>query len=45
VSAWGSIEEVKAMHRQLKPELTIYHTWAPDPQAADALLEWFVANT
>jgi 5-methyltetrahydrofolate--homocysteine methyltransferase len=45
VSVWGSADEVKAMHRDLKPELTAYHTWAATPQEADKLLEWFVANT
>jgi hypothetical protein len=45
VSVWGSVDEVKQMHRELDPRRTIYHTWAPSPGDADALLEWFVRNT
>ncbi|MEI6499914.1 MAG: hypothetical protein WCP21_02685, partial [Armatimonadota bacterium] len=45
VSVWGSSDEVKLMHRELNPELTIFHTSAASPQEADAVLEWFVANT
>lgn len=45
VSVWGSIDEVKLMARELQPDLTIFHTWAPSPQEADDLLEWFVRNT
>jgi hypothetical protein len=45
VSVWGSVDEVKAMHRELRPELTIYHSWVGTPQEADGLVEWFVQNT
>jgi hypothetical protein len=44
VSVWGSVDEVKAMHRELRPELTIYHSWAATPAEADALIAWFVEN-
>ncbi len=45
VHVGGSVEEVKQMHRELRPEKTIYSTWAASPAEAEALLEWFVANT
>jgi len=41
----GSHEELKAAHRELKPEKAMYVTSARSPQEADALLQWFVANT
>ncbi len=45
VQAWGSPEEVKVMHRELKPELVFYCTWASSPAEADALIEWLVRHT
>lgn len=45
VGVWGSVEECKAMHRELRPELTCYLTGAATPDEAEAVLEWFVKNT
>jgi hypothetical protein len=45
VSVYGTPEELKIMHRELRPEKTLYHTWVESPAEADALLEWFVKNT
>ncbi len=45
VEFWGSHNELKAAHRELRPELTMYVTSAHDPDEAEALLRWFVANT
>lgn len=45
VSVWGGADEVKAIARELRPELTIFHTWVATPQEADELLEWFVRHT
>jgi hypothetical protein len=45
VQVWGSVDQVKLAHRELRPELTVYSTWAASPQEADELLDWFVANT
>jgi len=42
---WGSPDQVKEMHRALRPERSMYCTWASSPSEADALLEWFVRNT
>lgn len=45
VHVGGSPEEVKRMHRELRPEKVVYFTWAPTPSAADELLEWLEKNT
>lgn len=45
VQAIGTPDEVKAMHRELRPEKTMYCTNTATPAAAEALLEWFVKNT
>lgn len=45
IQFWGSPDEVKQAHKILRPEKTMYCTWAPTPDEADALLEWFVKNT
>jgi hypothetical protein len=45
VQVWGSPDEMKIMHGELKPELTIYCTGCGSEADAEALLEWFVANT
>ena len=45
VQFWGSPEECKAAHRELRPEKVQYGTWAGSRQEAEELLEWFVANT
>jgi len=41
----GSPDEVKAAHRELRPEKTMYSTWCASQAEAEALLEWFVRNT
>ncbi|NLG28675.1 MAG: hypothetical protein GX557_12245 [Chloroflexi bacterium] len=45
VAVWGPPEEMKRIHRELRPEKTLYATWVDTPAEADALLAWFVANT
>ena len=45
VSVWGSIDEVKYMHKHLRPEKTIYSTNARTAQEAEELLDWFKKNT
>ena len=45
VQVWGNIDQIKELHRHLRPEKTLYCTWANTPQEADQLLEWFVKNT
>lgn len=42
---WGSHDELKLAHRELKPELTMYEAWASSPGEAEALLKWFVDKT
>lgn len=45
VQVWGTPDEVKRMHRELRPDKVCYFTSAATPDEADALLEWFVRNT
>jgi hypothetical protein len=45
VAVRGLPDEVKFMHKRLKPEKTLYYTVADTHQEADALLDWFVKNT
>jgi hypothetical protein len=45
VAVRGLADDVKFMHKHLKPEKTLYYSAADTPQEADALLEWFVKNT
>lgn len=45
VQVGGSPEEIKAMHRDLKPEKVLYTTYASNQAAAEQLLDWFVNNT
>jgi len=45
VQVGGSIDEVRLLHQELAPELTMYCTYASSPQEADELLEWFVRHT
>ena len=45
VQVGGSIDEVKQMHKELAPELTMYYTYASSPAEANELLEWFVKHT
>ncbi len=45
VHVWGTPEEIKILHRELRPNKTIYVTTAQNQAEADALVEWFVKNT
>lgn len=45
VQVWGTPEEIKAIHRHLRPEKVFYCTSTASPDEADALLEWFVQHT
>jgi hypothetical protein len=45
VAVGGTAEEVKLMHRELRPEKTLYSVGVGSPAEAEALLEWFVRNT
>ena len=40
-----SPEELKVFHRELKPDLVFYQTWASNPREADEVLKWLAANT
>ena len=41
----GTPEQLKLMHRELKPNKVLYVTHAASPAEAERLLEWFVAHT
>ncbi|NQT20401.1 MAG: hypothetical protein HQ592_11895, partial [Planctomycetes bacterium] len=41
----GSPDEIKVMHRELRPEMTCYTTTVDSQAEADDLLDWFVKNT
>jgi hypothetical protein len=45
VQVWGTPEEMKALHRELRPEKTMYCTTTATQAEADELLKWFVKNT
>jgi len=45
VHAGGSIDDIKAMHKDLRPEKVMYETWAPTQDDAQELLDWLVKNT
>lgn len=45
VTAGGSPDEVKYMHRHLKPNKTVYSTYAKTVAEGEELLEWFRKNT
>jgi len=45
VQVWGTPEECKVMHRELRPEKTLYCTSTRTQAEAEQLLEWFVQNT
>ena len=42
---YGSPDEIKVFHKELRPERVIYDTWAGSPAEADALLKWLTVNT
>jgi len=45
VSVGGSPDEVKYLHKYLRPEKTVYHTYTRTAEEAEELLEWFWKNT
>ena len=45
VQVWGTPDQIKRMHRELRPDKVCYFASAATPDEADALLEWFVRNT
>lgn len=45
VQVWGSIDEIKVMHKELKPEKVFYSTWARSQKEAEDFLKWLVNNT
>jgi hypothetical protein len=45
VQVYGTVEQLKTMHKELRPEKAYYVAQVASPSEADALLEWFVKNT
>ncbi|MCL2815136.1 MAG: hypothetical protein FWD23_11105 [Oscillospiraceae bacterium] len=45
VAVGGSPDEMKYLHKYLKPDKTVYNTYANTVQEAEELLEWFKKNT
>ena len=45
VVVWGPPDEMKYIHKCLRPERTVYSTYANTQYEAEQLLEWFVQNT
>jgi hypothetical protein len=45
VQVWGTPDEIKFMHRELRPEKVCYFTHAASQAEAERLLEWFVRET
>ena len=45
VHAWGTADELKFMHNELKPDRVIYTTSVSTQSQAEELLEWFTNNT
>lgn len=45
VQFYGSPDELKAAHRELRPEKVAYSTHVNSPKEAEELLAWFVRNT
>ena len=45
VQVGGPPEQIKAMHRKLRPEKVAYFTGAANVKDADKLIKWFVQNT
>jgi hypothetical protein len=45
VQVHGTPEQIKYMHRELRPEKAHYHTRCEGEEEAEALLAWFVRNT
>lgn len=45
IHVWGTPEQCKRMHRELRPEKVFYCTQTATQSEAEQLLEWFVRNT
>ena len=45
VHFWGSPEELKVAHRELRAERVVYSTSVGSIEEADDLLAWFTVNT
>ena len=45
VQVWGTPEQIKSMHRELRPEKVHYHTHCGSVSEAEQLLAWFARNT
>ena len=45
VMVWGSADEVKQMHKSLRPDKTYYEVRVDSVAEGETLLEWFVKNT
>lgn len=45
VQLWDTPEQLRLLHRHLRPEKAVYCTWTDTQQQADELLEWFAKNT
>ena len=45
VVVWGSPDEIKLMHRRLKPNKTMYHCWCGSVEQAREIEQWLVKNT
>lgn len=45
VQVWGPPDQMKALHRELRPEKTMYCTSCASQAEAEALLKWFVQHT
>jgi hypothetical protein len=44
VSVWGSPDEIKFMHKKLRPDKTIYDAHVNTVDEAEELLGWFEKN-
>ncbi|MDQ1258177.1 MAG: hypothetical protein QG656_2786 [Candidatus Hydrogenedentes bacterium] len=45
VAVYGTVDEIKTMHRELKPNQVIYYTSVCTESEIETLLDWFVRNT
>jgi 5-methyltetrahydrofolate--homocysteine methyltransferase len=45
VQVWGTPEQLKLLHRELRPEKTMYCTNAETQTEAEELVEWMTRNT
>ena len=41
----GDVDEIKAMHRELRPEKVFYCTGVANRAEGEALLDWFARNS